>query len=128
METDPQRVTLTVGGLIRDTVEVTFLVTCGQGLGTLRITAPTTGRVPAGHRYGVIVCTNRGFICPWEPILQRELAPNDTLIATYGIIEVRVELKNIPANCRVQTANPTPFFTIRANSIRDARFPVVCGS
>jgi hypothetical protein len=128
VETNPQSVTVTTGGLIRDTAFVGFSVTCTQGFGRIRITAPTTGPVPAGHRYDVIVCTNRGFICPWEPILQRKLAPNDTLIARYGIIEVSVELKNIPANCLVQTANPTPFLTIPANSILDVRFPVVCGS
>jgi hypothetical protein len=128
VETDPQPVTVTAGGLIRDTAYARFSVTCTQGFGRIRITAPTTGPVPAGHRYDVIVCTNRGFICPWEPILRRKLAPNDTVIARYGIIEVSVELMNIPASCRVQTANPTPFFTIPANSILDVRFPVVCGS
>ena len=128
VETDPQSVTVTAGGLIRDTAYVGFSVTCTQQFGRIRITAPTTGPIPAGHRYDVIVCTNRGFICPWEPILRRELAPNDTLVARYGIIEVSVELKNIPASCRVQTANPTPFFTIPANSIREVRFPVACGS
>jgi hypothetical protein len=127
VETDTQSVTVTAGGLIRDTAYVGFLVTCTQQFGRIRITAPTTGPVPAGHRYDVIVCTNRGFICPWEPILRRKLAPNDTLIARYGTIEVSVELKDIPANCRVQTANPTPFFTVPANSIRDVPFPVVCG-
>ena len=126
-ETNPQSVTVTTGGLIRDTAFVGFSVTCTQRFGRIRITAPTTGAVPAGHRYEVIVCTNRGFICPWEPILRRELAPSDTLIARYGIIEVSVELKNLPANCRVQTANPTPFFTIPADSIRDVQLPVVCG-
>ena len=126
-ETDSQSVTVTAGGLTRDTAYVGFLVTCTQGFGRIRITAPTTGPVPAGHRYEVIVCTNRGFICPWEPILRRKLAPNDTLIARYGTIDVSVELKNIPAGCRVQTANPTPFFTVTANSIRDVPFPVVCG-
>lgn len=127
VETNPRSVAVTTGGLVRDTAFVGFSVTCTQGFGRIRITAPTTGLVPAGHRYDVIVCTNRGFICPWEPILQRQLAPNDTLIARYGIIEVSVELKNIPANCRVQIANPTPFFTILADSTRDVRFPVVCG-
>jgi hypothetical protein len=128
VRTNPQSVTVTAGGRIRDTVAVSFSVTCTQQFGRIRITAPTTGPVPAGHRYEVIVCTNRGFICPWEPILRQELAPNGTLTARYGTIEVSVELKNIPANCRVQTANPTPFFTVPANSIREVPFPVVCGS
>jgi len=127
VETDPQSITVTAGGLIRDTAYVSFSVTCTLQFGRIRITAPTTGPLPVGHRYEVIVCTNRGFICPWEPILRRKLAANDTLIARYGIIEVSVELKNIPASCRVQTANPTPFFTIPANNIRDVRFPIVCG-
>jgi hypothetical protein len=127
VEANPRSVRVTTGSLIRDTAFVRFWVTCTQGFGRIRITVPTTGSVPPGYRYDVVVCTNRGFLCPWEPILRRELAPNDTLIARYGIIEVSVELKNIPANCRVQTANPTPFFTILADSIRDVRFPVVCG-
>ena len=56
VETDPQSVTLTSGGLIRDTVEVTFSeVICERGFGTLRITAPTSGPIPA-VRFAVGIC------------------------------------------------------------------------
>ena len=50
VRTRPQRVTVTAGALIRDTVEVSFSVTCRQAIRTLRITVPTTGPVRAGHR------------------------------------------------------------------------------
>ncbi len=126
---DSQSVTVTAGGLTRDTAYVAFRATCIEQFGRIRITAPTTGPVPAGHEYEVIVCANRGFTCPWEPILQRKLAPKDTIIAQYGTtITVSVELSNIPVGCRVQTANPTPFLTVPANGIRDVPFPVVCDS
>ncbi len=47
IETDSQSVTVTVGSLIRDTVEVTFSVTCVPRVpATLRITAHTTGSIP----------------------------------------------------------------------------------
>jgi hypothetical protein len=127
VETDPRTVTVTAGGLVRDTVEVGFSVTCEQQFGRIRVTAPTTGSIPAGHRYEVILCSSRGFTCPYYPIPLGALAPGDTLIARFGIIDVSIELKNIPANCQVQTANPTPFFTIPPNAIHDVRFPVVCG-
>ena len=127
VETDPQSVTVTAGGLIRDTVEVGFSVTCTQQFGKIRVTAPTTGSIPASHRYEVILCSRTGFPCPYYPLSLGRLAPGDTLIAEFGIIDVSIELKSIPANCQVQTANPTPFFTIPPNSIHDVRFPVVCG-
>jgi hypothetical protein len=127
VETDPQTVTVTAGGLVRDTVEVGFSITCTQQFGRIRVTAPTTGSIPASHRYEVILCSSVGFTCPYYPISLGALAPGDTLIARFGIIDVSIELKNIPENCRVQTANPTGFFTIPPNGIRDVRFPVVCG-
>lgn len=98
--------------------------------GRIRIITRTTG-LRASYRYEVIVCASRGFICPWEPVLRRPMAPNDTLITPrYGAgsnLEFRVELKNIPARCRVTTANPTPWFPILANRTRDVRFRVECG-
>ena len=39
VETDPQSVTVTVGALIRDTVEVTFAVVCQIEYGALKVSA-----------------------------------------------------------------------------------------
>jgi hypothetical protein len=56
VEGDPQSVPVTVGGLIRDTVEVTFSVSCvPRDPGRLRITAPTTGPIPTAP-YSVWIC------------------------------------------------------------------------
>ena len=46
VETDPQSVTVTAGGLIRDTVEVTFSVTCVPRSRDATGQRSTTGSIP----------------------------------------------------------------------------------
>ena len=54
VENSPQSVSVTTGGLVRDTVEARFAVTCGTESWNVQITAPTTGVVPPSTRYRVI--------------------------------------------------------------------------
>ena len=78
VEGDPHSVVVTVGGLIRDTVEVAFSVTCVPGVTrTLRITAPTTGSIPTAP-YSVWIC--RTDCMGYGSTFLGGLEPNGTLV------------------------------------------------
>jgi hypothetical protein len=125
---DPQSVEVTGGTLVRDTVGVAFAVTCLGDVGTLRITAPTTGPQPEG-RYNVFICTVTDFYCPFygEGVLLDALAPNDTLLVDEALdFGFLLELSNIPGNCAVQGPNPTNKFVVLSPDTLDFEFPVEC--
>ena len=107
VETDPQSVTVTEAALIRDTVEVTFSVTCVPRSGTLRITAPTTGSIPAA-RYSVWICSAWQYYCCLRHLEQLlgELEPNGTLVASPEPGRYQLDLRDVPARCSVHTAQP----------------------
>ncbi len=123
LETDPQSVTVTVGGLIRDTVEVTFSVTCVPRVpGTLRITAPTTGSIPT-TRYSVWICRYSCF--GYGMRFLGELEPNGTLVSSpepgrYGLI-----LRDVPARCSVRPVL-TGSITVTYGATIDIEFRVRC--
>jgi hypothetical protein len=57
LQTEAQRISVAVGEVVRDTVEVHFAATCDPSwdvTGIVRITAPTTGSIPEGTRYSVL--------------------------------------------------------------------------
>jgi hypothetical protein len=122
VETDPQPVTVTVGALIRDTVEVTFSVICQQGFGTLRITVPTTGQLP-NERYLVWYCDAASY--PTMCGVAGRVAPNDTLVARLPAADFErfLHLRNIPARCR--GGDPVGF-TLAVGDTLDFAFPVTC--
>ena len=125
VEGDTQFVAVTVGGLIRDTVEVTFSVTCVSSLGTLRITAPTTGPVPA-EPYRVEICTVRYdciFYGTWEFL--GALDPNDTLVRSLQTGRYQLRLRDVPAKCSVRPSILSRVFTI-TNGTTDIDFKVRC--
>jgi hypothetical protein len=135
-ETSPQSVTVTVGGLIRDTVEVDFSVTCelrpGPS-GIVRITAPTTGQMPGSTGYEVWYESFGYWDYGGTPALLGVLAPNDTLVAELPVSEVihywyRFELKGVPANCSIGDPHPypAPGFTITYGDTLNIEFPVTC--
>ena len=124
VEGDPQSVALTVGGLIRDTVEVTFSVTCVPRVpGRLRITAHTTGSLPTA-RYSVWIC--RSDCMSYGSSFLGELEPNGTLVSNpepgrYGLI-----LRDVPARCSVR-GNPSSFsFTVTYGATIDIEYRVRC--
>jgi hypothetical protein len=128
LETGPQSVTVSGGGLIRDTVEVTFSVTCVQRIpATLRITAPTTGPIPA-QSYSVWICEPR-YDCIFYPVtwtLLGTLVPNDTLMASVEPGRYQLRLRDIPAQCRVRGLSFTNLFTVTNNDTLDFTFKVAC--
>lgn len=125
VENDAQSVTVTAGGLVRDTVEVTFSVTCEPT--RLRISAPTTGPIPEGN-YSVWTCrVSWDFDCFDDPSFVGALAPNGVLVASASPhTGHRLELRDVPPNCRVQVPNPTNYLWPAAGDTLDVEFPLAC--
>jgi hypothetical protein len=137
MENDQREVTIAVGELIRDTVEVSFSVTCAQEpepSGTVRITAPTTGTTATPYRvwyehfdawgYGGVV-NHLG-----------ELEPNGTLLVDLPVSNTwsggdpywyRFYLEDAPSTCRADDPNPSQGgFTIEDGDTLEVEFTVRC--
>ena len=147
-------VTMAVGKLVRDTVNVEFSVTCtlppGTS-GTVRITVPTSGPLPGTTPYtvcyyhtdpwgysrvsdttGAGTCTLLGFS------FLDSLAPNGTLVTELTASSSNpnyywydFELTGVPANCSVQKPIPdrgTHFFQIPLGGTLDLEFAVTCSA
>jgi hypothetical protein len=121
--TEPQPVTITAGGPVRDTVQVGFSVTCVSRVSTVRITATTTGVIPA-HGYAVWGCFP-GFYCDFYAYDLGVVEPNGTLVTQLypGLWELWLE--DFPSNCSVSEPVP-PNFTIEYGDSLDVVFNVVC--
>ena len=137
VEADRREVTIAVPELIRDTVEVSFLVTCTQETepsATVRITAPTTGTTPTSYRvwyehfnywgYGGVV-NHLG-----------ELEPSGTLLVDLPVSNIwsggdpywyRFYLEDVPSTCSVDDPNPSRGgFTIAYGDTLEVEFAVRC--
>jgi hypothetical protein len=126
VETEPQSVTVSSGGLVRDTVEVTFAVTCVRAFATLQIIARTTGTIPQVE-YIAWGCPLSGQYC-WDWLVGPlgRLGPNDTLNARAPLSVRRVELTGVPGNCSVQGSNPSSRFTLTPGGTHTIEFGVAC--
>lgn len=140
VDTGPQAVTVTAGGSTRDTVDLTFSVTCSvprANVGTLRISAPTTGSVPPSTRYtiryGAASYWDYGF---GDMALLATIRPDGTAVIEApasgydgaGIYWYWFELDGAPSNCDVRspsTSNPMGF-TLEAGETLDLTFAVTC--
>ena len=128
VETSSQALTIIGGGLIRDTVEVTFVATCrSQSEATLRVTAPTTGRIPEDD-YSIWICDGSEYYCRYggfgsSPL--GALAPNGILLAEPSPGFYVVWLRNVPARCSVLNDNGR-FADVNADHPLDVEFPVTC--
>jgi hypothetical protein len=129
VERNPRSVTITVGGLSRDTADAAFLVGCGVTTTTaLRVTAPTTGPVPPNDPYLGTSFQVLLWADPWDfPTELGRLEANGTLLAPVlpGSYQLSLE---VPGGCYVTAANPTPVFTIGLGSTLDFEIPVNCSS
>jgi hypothetical protein len=133
VENSPQSVRVTTGGLVRDTVGVTFSVTCVPRLpGTLRITTPTTGPIPT-QAYSVWLCKPR-YDCWFYPVTWRRLGsvlPNDSLVTSVEAGRYQLQLRDVPANCTVRPKGGGAFgitngFTIAYGGTVEIEFKVAC--
>jgi hypothetical protein len=129
LESDPRSLTLTGGGLIRDTVTVNFSVTCRPGSGTIRVTARIiTGPVPAGEFHAWACPTQLQYYCDYGNLekLLGAVEPNDTLIAKVSPGTYNIELRDLPANCRVNAPNPRRGLIVTNGTSLTVGFPLEC--
>ena len=121
-------VTLTAGDLIR----VAFSVTCVPFLGTVRITAPTTGPIPNSTRYRVMHEEYGVWDYGGDFTDLGTLEPNGTLVVQTamdkwgGIYWHDFTMWDVPATCIVQGPNPTERDTLTFGDTLDVEFPVTC--
>jgi hypothetical protein len=128
VETGAQSVTVTAGTLVRDTVEVTFSVTCVTGV---RVAAPTIGPIPQDD-YSVWLCYD-SYSCRYKfpARLLGHLAPNDTLTAEVNPGTYWFYLDDL-VNCRVtggnpfNGVNPKRNITVGPGQVVSVSFPVSC--
>jgi hypothetical protein len=132
--TDPRSVTVNVGRLSRDTAEAVFSVTCEPppNGGTLRITASTTGIIPASTRYTVMHEVYGYWDYGGTPTHLGDLKPNGTLVAKVEATGLGgypywniISLADVPGNCRVRP-NPTERFKVEVGDVIDIEFQVTC--
>jgi len=125
VQSNPRVVTITVGGLTRDTADAAFTVACRAITTALRITAPTTGPVPPHDDYfdGSFQVL---LSAPWDFQFEvGRLKANGSLMAPVEPGQYQLELW-VPAGCVVTVPNPTPFFTVAPGSTLDFEIPVEC--
>ena len=130
VETDPQLVTLTAGGLMRDTAVVAFTVTC---VTLVRVSASTTGAIPTAQ-YSVWLCTiNDSYFCTYGA--RRRLGfvdPNGVLVAELSSGIHRFYLGDLPRGCavvvhsRTGTRNPTGDIAVPPGLSTGVTFLVEC--
>ena len=123
VETEPQSVTVTAGGPVRDTTEVRFSVRCVPRISTLRITATTTGTIPS-HGYAVWGCYP-GFYCDFYAYDLGTVAPNGSLLAQIYPGTWELWLEDVPSTCSVSEPSP-PSVTIQLGDTVDVAFHVEC--
>jgi hypothetical protein len=136
VENNPQSVSITTGGLVRDTVEARFAVDCGTVTWNVQVTAPTTGVVPASTRYRVMhesfgywgyggVLTELGFLHPNET-LNGHVDTGEPW-ANYWHIFL---LEDVPSSCSVGDPHPypDPGFTVPEGGVIEVEFEVTCPS
>jgi len=133
VETGPQPVTLPDAKPTRDTVVVTFSTSCVARLGTVRISAPTSGPIPSSARF-IVMYEHFGY---WDyggiadPL--GAVAPNGTLIARLPASSFSgadpywhyFRLTELPENCSVQSFRE-PWFAIEAGDTLELEFAVAC--
>jgi hypothetical protein len=127
VQSNPRSVTITVGGLTRDTADAAFTVACGATTTALRVTAPTTGPVPPDDDY--FDGSFRVLLsAPWDfPIELGRLEANGTLVAPVlpGVYQLQLV---VPGGCVVTVTNPTPVFTVAPGSTLEFEIPVECSA
>jgi hypothetical protein len=128
-----QLVTVTAGTLMRDTVAAEFSLTCPRPppvLGTVRITAPTTGPIPSSTQYTVWYESYGYWDYGGTSVLLGTLMPNDSLLANLPASTgvpywYDFRLKDVPPNCRVRP--PYRFHDlIMPRDTLDIEFVVTC--
>jgi hypothetical protein len=116
---NPRTLTVTAGGLTRDTVRTSFDVSCTTASGAVRVTAPTTGPDPDAD-YVLQVATGY-YNVDYYPLA----AGGSQTLSFYQGTAVSVYLGGVAQNCAVAGPNPATVI-ITAGVTTDVTFPVQC--
>jgi hypothetical protein len=136
VENSPRAVSLTAGAPVRDTVEITFVVTCARVPGNVRLTASTSGKVSPGTGYRVMHETF-GYWDYGGPVSELgTLEPNGYLVAQVATGQHwsnywhRFRLADVPASCSVSDPHRSadPGLTLEHGKLLDVEFVVTCPS
>jgi hypothetical protein len=128
IDANPQIVAVAGGGLIRDTVEVSFSVRCRRGVATFRITAITSGLVPS-RDYSVWMCDFAdSYYCRYSRHTRLGVVPpNGTRTLPGALGTHRLWLQDLPSNCSGSSSfDPTRAFTVAAGDTLDFTFHISC--
>ncbi|HEX6670335.1 MAG TPA: hypothetical protein VF061_12280 [Gemmatimonadales bacterium] len=129
-EHDAHSVTVSAGGLVRDTAEVIFEVTCEPT--RFRITAPTTGQLPLSD-YGVWGCDTSVYYCFYDFYYGQTghvefldfLAPNGTLFQPVTPEHVYYLELQVPETCHAEVPS-TSIVAPAPGDTLDVEFTVAC--
>jgi hypothetical protein len=127
-------VSVTAGGLTRDTARVEFAVTCQAATGDVRLSVATTGSAPDPDGYTVRV----------DGVLLEEFYPNLNGFGPYTFLvtlppngsylaerlppgDHAIELTDIAGGCAVDGPNPRTV-SVSLGTVSEVSFSVVCGT
>ena len=119
---NPRTVSVTIGGLTRDTARTTFAVTCQQR-GSLRVSVTTTGVDLDPDGYGVGVLRVGGY-----GIVRSSVGVNASVtIPQRDAGDYSVTLDGLSRNCTVSSQNPVAV-TVVGGATGDVAFAVTCAA
>lgn len=115
LEANPQQVTISVGGLVRDTAHVSVHVTCTATTGAIRVGVVATGE-SLDPAYAVSVDGQIALpLAAGSLLVVGRLAPGSHTVA----------LSDVAGNCTVQSANPA-IVSVVIGDTTEAWFEVAC--
>jgi hypothetical protein len=130
----PSSYTVPIAGDETAPVEITFVVTCTEVQGNVRLTVSTSGTVSPSTRYRVMHETF-GYWDYGGPVAELgSLETNGNLVGRVATGQDwanywhRFWLADVPASCTVSDPHPRPDpgFTIEQGELLDVRFVVTC--
>ncbi len=118
-------VNVTAGAVVRDTASAVFRVTCEPT--RIRITAPTTGPLPAVE-YEAWACDFTNYYCYYYgPSLLGTVPPNGALVARIEPgASYSIELRDLPAACEVTSSSPVQPPVAEPGDTLSVEFQVEC--
>jgi hypothetical protein len=123
VETPTQTVSVATGGLVRDTVEVTFETACPTAF---RVTVETDGTPPVAS-YRLWLCTlNDDYYCRYGARkLLGEIEPDGSLLVAIEPGTYRFFLTDT-GTCQVYLPNPTRDHSVASGALGSVQFRVDC--